>query len=382
MGTWAASSYAPPQHLNINVDGVRRKYKRLALLEILVEHRIDVCSVTESHLRKRELKRIKFEGYTIIGEHCRQNPGRITGGVLILVRNAVAAEVEPEPSPFGPRSCIEACSIMLYPTDQQETAIKITGVYISPKRTRALTAKKFAKLSKASINNKTGEIQQHLLVGDFNTTSWTSLFHEWTQEEGIWKLVNPELPTISTGGCIDKFLYVPGPYIPSTFFPTDGIEPESMGEDTGAEESHFPADIWKTVQLSTHYAVHLRLPADSLHIPARGPPTINIKNLEEEEWVAKNREMQDLLEKDLPLARDTHISRNLEHFYNKLEWCIKQVFPISREEKRTPQTEGGLENFLRINSAHPSIENLQAALESKATKGIHRWVSQISGMTS
>ena len=126
-----AGSHLTANNLNIlkiNVDGVRKKYKRLALLEILAEHHIDVCVVTESHLRKKEAKRIKFKGYTMLGKHCRQNPGRITGGVLILVKNTVTAKETP--SPFGPKSNIEACSVILYPTDRQETAIKLTGVFM------------------------------------------------------------------------------------------------------------------------------------------------------------------------------------------------------------------------------------------------------------
>ena len=201
--------------LNINVDGARKRCKRLALLEILAEHHIDVCVITESHLRKREIKRIKFNGYAILGKHCRQNPGRITGGVLILVKNAVAAKETK--SPFGPKSNIEACSVILYPTDKQETVMRPTGVYISPKRTSRLTLDKLAKLSRLGAPEKQSEAQQHLLAGDFNTTSWTHLFHEWTQEEGLWELVRPEQPTNATGGRIDKCIYAPGPYIPSTF---------------------------------------------------------------------------------------------------------------------------------------------------------------------
>ena len=47
--------------LNINMDGIRKKHKRLALSQILTEQEIDICVITETHLRKNDLKFRWFE---------------------------------------------------------------------------------------------------------------------------------------------------------------------------------------------------------------------------------------------------------------------------------------------------------------------------------
>ena len=171
-GGWEAGPFAARDFLrilNINVDGVRKKRRRLELSHILGEYGIDVCVVTGTHLRRRDPKRIKFKDYTMLGKFCRRTKGTIGGGVLILVKNTVTAE-EVDP-PLGPRSFVETCSVMVHPTERQETSIKITGVYITPKKTRKLTLEQLKKLSKTEMNIFSKERQQQLLVGDFNTTA-------------------------------------------------------------------------------------------------------------------------------------------------------------------------------------------------------------------
>ena len=65
----------------------------------------------------------------------------------------------------------------------------------------------------------TKEDVPHLLVGDFNTSSWGQLFAEWVNTQGLRELVDPEVPTYAMGSAIDKMLFLPGFYIPSSLLP-------------------------------------------------------------------------------------------------------------------------------------------------------------------
>ena len=144
------------------------------------------------------------------------------------------------------------------------------------------------KLSKTETDEYTKQTKQHLLIGDFNTTSWGDLYQEWVQEEGLWELVNPTQPTITTGGCIDKYLYVPGQHIPTTFLQTHGEELGGATYNINSEEHYYPAEVRMDISLSAHYGVLLELPADPVQRPNREPPKILIKDIDEEGWEDKN----------------------------------------------------------------------------------------------
>ena len=45
------------------------------------------------------------------------------------------------------------------------------------------------------------------------------VYEEWLQTGSITGLVDPEAPTFATGSALDKFLFVPGSDMPSTFLP-------------------------------------------------------------------------------------------------------------------------------------------------------------------
>ena len=97
IGAWGENAPAFINILAINVEGIRMKHKRLALEEKLLERHIDICIVSESHLRKADLKRITFENYTIVADYCRKTRTQIGGGVVIMVRNTVTAEEKVTP---------------------------------------------------------------------------------------------------------------------------------------------------------------------------------------------------------------------------------------------------------------------------------------------
>ena len=125
--------------LTINANGIRTKRQRAFLGKILVDLRIGICVVTETHLRIKELKRIRMNDYVVLADSCRPTPvgDHIGGGVVILVHANFTAEEIPEIG--GLPEHLEHCSIKFYPTANPKTATRISGVYISPtgaKKTR------------------------------------------------------------------------------------------------------------------------------------------------------------------------------------------------------------------------------------------------------
>ena len=81
--------------VRVNANGLRTDRQRAFLGKLLVDLQVGVCIVTESHLRKRGLKRVKFKNYVLLADSRRLIPigEHITGGVIILVHvNFTAAE--------------------------------------------------------------------------------------------------------------------------------------------------------------------------------------------------------------------------------------------------------------------------------------------------
>ena len=107
-------------------------------------------------------------------------------------------------------------------------------------------------------------------------------------------------------------------------------EKGESGETLEIEGNHHPAEVWTDVSLGLHYAVHLSLPAEQLQRPRKEPYRITYKGVTEEEWLEKNQELKELLEKEVPLAQEDASESNLDHFYNILEWRKKQIFPAKR----------------------------------------------------
>ena len=198
--------------------------------KMLYDLQVGVCIVTETHLRETDIDSLKFPTYHVVAHYCRPTPkgSRIGGGVLILVHVDFVAETIPKNKTILP--VIENCSVKLYPTTDPRTAVQITGVYISPSHTHQLRLEQLQNLNCAHIDQKLEDSPPLLLAGDFNATSWSMLYMDWLQEEGLNEMVNPEKPTYALGSAIDKFIFLPGYYVPSTFLPTEA--PDLAHRDT------------------------------------------------------------------------------------------------------------------------------------------------------
>ena len=164
--------------LNINCNGLRKKKKRLVLGHIMNILQVGVCVATETHLRRAELKFLKIPGYVTVAESCRTAEGKkMGGGVVILVKSTLTV-LEEEWKTTAPDSPVESCSITLFPKKNPNNRIRITGVYISPARTKDLSLDDLLKLSAPDVEESTQRVTSHLLLGDFNVTSWNDLFAE------------------------------------------------------------------------------------------------------------------------------------------------------------------------------------------------------------
>ena len=204
------------------MNGIRTKQKRLLLAKFLEDFKVGACILPETHLRQAELGGFRIQGYHIMREYCRDAPvgTRIGGGVLILVHANFSAErIGGREESLGPH--IEHCSARFFPTEDPSTELRITGVYIPPSQVNSLTIDSLMRLVAPTMGVATGDVVPQLLGGDFNTTEWGSPFYEWTQEAGMQELVDPEVPTFALGSSLDKFLFVPGHYVPSTFLPSE-----------------------------------------------------------------------------------------------------------------------------------------------------------------
>ena len=205
--------------VSININGVRTKRKRLLLQKLLADLQVGICVSTETHMRRHELNGLKIDDYFIVGEYCRPTPvgERIGGGVLFLVHASFSATKIPNTVDLTPD--IEHCTARFCPTDDPDTMLQIAGVYIPPSQTSHLTMERLLQLSRSPRRADASDHAPCILAGDFNTTKWTPLFSEWLQEGGLISLVDPDVPTYALGTSIDKVLFLPGHYIPSTFLP-------------------------------------------------------------------------------------------------------------------------------------------------------------------
>ena len=68
--------------MGVNANGIRTKRKRLMLHRLLRALRVGVGVVTETHLRKGDIKGLSFPDYYVRGDFCRPTPvgERIGGG--------------------------------------------------------------------------------------------------------------------------------------------------------------------------------------------------------------------------------------------------------------------------------------------------------------
>ena len=196
--------------------------------------------------------------------------------MLILAHIDLVADELPKLTGLLPH--VEHCSCMLYPTEDAATATRVSGVYIPPPRVgRKVTLGRLRKLSAPTFDDCAGDVAPHLLGGDFNPTNWMPMYEEWLRAGSIMELVNPEAPSFATGSALDRFLFAPGSYIPSTFLPQSAVS-ELTAEEADDCPS-YPADVPLCTHMSDHHPIILPIPWDEVDHPSRSSPKIRVSGL-------------------------------------------------------------------------------------------------------
>ena len=142
--------------------------------------------------------------------------------MAFLVRNKLNTGKIPRIRGMG--SLIEHCSCKLYLKDSPVPAIRVSGVYIPPSKTKDLDLALMMKLSDPIEAPAAGDFPPHLMAGDSNTTNWDTQNLYQAQGGGIIDHLDPDLPTYALGTSIDEILCVPGFHFPSALLPPSTLQ--------------------------------------------------------------------------------------------------------------------------------------------------------------
>ena len=362
--------------MSINANGLRTKLKRDLLGKLLQDLQVGVGLITETHLRKPDLAWIKFPQYHIVADYCRRTPTgqRIGGGVLILVhRNFTTAKIPRTPrlSPI-----VEHCSTKIFPTNDLATTICITAIYIPPRQSKSLKMDTLKKLSNPTVDPDTKTILPHILGGDLNVTGWTMLYEEWLQEAGAMDLVNPQVPTYAGGTAIDKFIFLPGAYIPSTLLPASPGPRQEQDQET--DEPFYPAQVIPYTDLSDHLPILLPIPCEATPKQAMKLRRIRIGTLSDETWSERDQQLGLSLEREWPSLTLEAPMVNIARQYSIFQRCLTRVFHREGKTPKDKEETDPLEHFLMSNLTHPDMNNLLEALELQDTEQSDRYLRRIS----
>ena len=245
--------------VTININGIREKRKKIALGRALCAVQAAVCVVTEAHIREEDLETIKIPNYKVITHCCREVETRLGGGVVISVHKNYKAKLISENNFVG--GGVETCSIDFFPTKEVETALHVIGIYIPPKVAEKLTIGALKELTAPRCVQPGLPWVSKIFAGDLNPTSWEVTYREWINTHGIWELVDPTVPTYETGSALDKMLFLPGGYIPSTFL-TEG-KGGGMEALQHNEDRPYPAWVHTGYSIGDHFPLILPVPCES-----------------------------------------------------------------------------------------------------------------------
>ena len=216
----------------------------------------------------------------------------------------------------------------------------------------------------------------HLVLGDFNPTTWGGLLAEWSSEAGFWELGNPGLPTHKGGGTLDRVMFYPGDYAPAALLPP-GEEGE-LEHETQEEEIFFPAAVDPSKALSDHFPVILALPCVFPQPRATGRK-MKLDGLTEEDWLTKNAEPWEAWEGTPGRLRGEGgmIEEKIQpqKDYHRLERLMEHVLREQLRPMRPTEHESPMRTFLIKNTMRPRMKHLPDALEARNEPEAERLVA-------
>ena len=258
---------------------------------------IGIGIISETHLLDEDAEALGFPVYTAARKMGRS---RRKEGVLTLANNDISCrKLVGVPKSLPP---IDACSCILYPTEEDTYQIRITGVYVPP------SAEARSEMTEAPlerdyhIRGQGSGLASDFLAGDFNPNTWKGgggkLSHEWLAESGLCELSNPALPTFETGSVLDKFLLLPGDGIPDKWLPDGGWEEHlAGGGNPEAEGPDYPAAPFPSPWIADHHPVMPGMAGAKEMAPRQSGQVhkYQIHNLTKEERTVKRTELQTYL---------------------------------------------------------------------------------------
>ena len=364
--------------LNVRGLGPTLPHKFEALKQVLFDLRASVAVITESHLNAEETKRLVIPGYTVDCKDCREDTAH--GGVFIAVRQGVAHKVLPKVN--RPLLPINACSMLVYPTGEEDYAIRITGVYLPPPPTVTVEPSMLDSLTEKESQTEyaTGGTISHLIVGDFNQNSWKggndSLYHEWITEAGMWELSDPSKATHQQGSALDKFLLLPGRDIPENLLPWGMATGEEMEE--GLPGEYYPAYTYPFRCIADHHPVLLTIPG---RIEQKSPAQkqLKIRHLTPEEWSERNARMQEYITEQHELLDRAVREENAQWIRDFIFKAIRVVFADKNTRARGPSKElSPFKQYCRRHLDHPDLPLLIKAEKEGNSEVMAALVRQIN----
>ena len=358
-----------------NIDGFRDGARRLTILSCLWAWEVDIAILTETHLRdediftdppghegdkNKRIFKIKMDNYSIADWHNRDSSeAHIGGGVLILVKHGiVCSSIDRDRLPQRPLSC---CSVIVEAIRGCCDPFRLTGVYLPPPPTARVTEESVESITKQDYQEvHNNMILNHLICGDFNTTSWSEEYWEWISKAGAWELNDPSVPTFPTGNTLDKFLILPGTV------PFDALMPASPGHmlGEGVEQlvtNYYPAEVYQRHPVSAHNAVGLVLPfhAEPCQLGVR---TLSIGGLQQEEWERRDVQMAAKLKMRKEVLAKHAEDGNVERLYAGITRAINEVFQdCFRNKGGASKQIDPFRAFCKYHSRHKDMKKLEAA---------------------
>ena len=148
----------------------------------------------------------------------------------------------------------------------------------------------------------------------FNTSSWKQLYAEWVGTQGWQELVDPEIPTYALGSSIDKILFLPGYYIPSSLLPPG--DARFLDREALWDQPYFPAEVLDYPLFSDHSPVMVPLSSDAKKGAGQGARRYRVGDMTESDWRDREEEISGQLARRLPEGVTGRESTfNAGHYY-------------------------------------------------------------------
>ena len=323
--------------LTLNMDGLRAKYKKESLMTRTHHLQFTIGVIAETNLPPQDVDALTIPKYQILD---KTGNNKHKGGVLIMAKIGAACKVfhraEKPPSP------VDTCSVLLYPTGQEDYAIQITGVYVPP--SALVTGESLRTLTAPGrrAETKGGMPISHLLVGDFNPNCWAENasmnYQEWAAEQGLWNLADPRLPTYVTGSSLDKMLLYPGRDILEEWLGPQSGEPALLDNEPPAagHKSYYPALVFSNPQKADHHPLQISINGASDHQAPRHP-ALKIKHLGVEFWVIKNDQFQHFREDNKSEIANAIRNENLTMLLKLINQGLQKTFKDCKRKSTETQ---------------------------------------------